>query len=59
MGKTPKPQVKKVTLNIGSKAGAQKLANLKAEGWEIISEHKRSILEWKPGQVDYVLTKSA
>lgn len=54
-----KPQVKKVTLPISTKAGAKKLAALLADGWVIISEHKRGIFEFKPGQVDYVLTKSA
>lgn len=55
MGK--KMKVKKVTLNISSRSGAKKLAGYKADGWEILSEHKRGALEWKPGQVDYVLTK--
>lgn len=52
-----KPQVKKVTLDIRRKSGAKKLAELRAQGWEILSEHKRGIGDWKPGQVDYVLTK--
>jgi len=53
-----KAKVKKVTIDIRTRGGAKKLANLKADGWEILSEHKRGVLEWKPGQVDYVLTKS-
>lgn len=59
MPKTPKPQVKKVTLNLRRNSDAKKLAKLVADGWTVLSEHKRSMREWKPGQVDYVLTKTA
>lgn len=51
------PRTKRITLDIRTKSGARKLAALVADGWVIISEHKRGLLEWKPGQVDYVLTK--
>lgn len=56
MGK--KPRVKHVRIDISSKAGARKLAKLTADGWVILSSKKRGALEWFPGQVDYVLTKS-
>lgn len=51
------PRTKRITFDIRTKSGARKLAALVADGWVIISEHKRGLLEWKPGQVDYVLTK--
>lgn len=51
------PRTKHITLDIRTKGGARKLAALVADGWVIISEHKRGLFEWKPGQVDYVLTK--
>ena len=51
------PRTKRITLDIRTKSGARKLAALVADGWGIISEHKRGLREWKPGQVDYVLTK--
>ncbi len=53
----PRQKVKKVTLNIRLKSGSRKLNKLLADGWVIQSQHKRGALEWKPGQVDYVLTK--
>lgn len=56
MGK--KPQVKHVRIDIATKAGARKLANLTADGWVILSSKKRGAFEWFPGQVDYILTKS-
>jgi len=52
-----RPKTKKVTLNIRRKSEARKLAKLLADGWVIASEHKRGALSWKPGYVDYVLTK--
>jgi hypothetical protein len=48
---------KKVTLDISTRRGARKLVKLQEQGWEIVSEHKRGALAWKPGQVDYVLKK--
>lgn len=57
---TPKPakaEVKRVTLDIARKKDAKKLAALVADGWEILSEHKRGLMEWSPGQIDYVLTR--
>lgn len=53
-----KIETKQVTLHIGTRKGAKELSKLLADGWQIVSEHKRGILEWKPGQVDYVLTRS-
>lgn len=51
------PRTKRITLDIRTKSGARKLAGLVADGWVIISEHKRGLFEWKPGQIDYVLAK--
>lgn len=59
--RVPKPtrrEVKRATIDIGTKKGARQLAKLLADGWEIQSEHKRSIAQWKPAQVDYVLTRT-
>ena len=53
----PRQKVKKVTLNIRRKSGSRKRSTVLADGWVIQSQHKRGALEWKPGQVDYVLTK--
>nr|DAJ17723.1 MAG TPA: Protein of unknown function (DUF2674) [Siphoviridae sp. ctvS314] len=52
-----RPKTKKITLDIRRKSEARKLTKLLAEGWVIVSEHKRGALSWKPGYVDYVLTK--
>ena len=52
-----KQQVKKVTLDIRRKKDAKKLAKLLEDGWVIVSQHKRSLLQWKPGWIDYVLTR--
>lgn len=60
--RAPKPkkqQVKTVTLNITRKKDAKKLADLTADGWHVLSEHRRSVWISKGGQVDYVLTKDA
>lgn len=54
----PKREVMRATIDIGTKKGAKKLAALLSDGWEIQSEHKRSIAQWKPAQVDYVLTRN-
>ena len=54
----PKTETKKVTLAINTKAGARELVKLREQGWEVVSEHKRGALEWKPGQIDYVLTRT-
>jgi len=56
MGK-PKIETKRVTLDIARKKGAEELVKLRAEGWQVLSEHKRGALQWRPGQVDYVLTR--
>lgn len=52
-------KTKRVTLNPRNKSHARKLGNLLADGWVIISEHKRGLLAFKPGFVDYILTKTA
>lgn len=52
-----KVETKRVTLDIARKKGANELSRLLADGWQIISEHKRGALQWKPGFVDYVLTR--
>ena len=52
-----KVETKRVTLDIARKKGAQELVRLREQGWQVISEHRRSALQWKPGQVDYVLTR--
>ncbi|MCG7284958.1 hypothetical protein MHY85_03095 [Cellulomonas sp. ACRRI] len=57
MGKS-KTDTKRVTLDIARKKGAKELVRLREEGWEVVSEHKRGAFQWKPGQVDYVLTRS-
>ena len=56
MGK-PKTEIKRVTLDISSKKGAKELVKLQSEGWEVVTEHKRGLFEWKPGQVDYVFKR--
>lgn len=50
-------QTKRVTIDIRRRRGARRLAALLDDGWTVVSEHKRGILQWKPGQVDYVLTR--
>lgn len=52
-----RPKTKKITLDIRRKSEARKLTKLLAEGWVIVSEHKRGLFSWKPGFVAYVLTK--
>jgi len=52
-----KVETKRVTLDIARKKGANELAHLLADGWKVITEHKRGALQWKPGYVDYVLTR--
>lgn len=52
-----KPKTKTLTLDIRRKSEARKLTKLLEDGWVIVSEHKRGALEWKPGQVDYILKK--
>lgn len=51
-------ETKRVTLDIARRGEAKKLTKLISEGWAVVSEHKRGILEWKPGQVDYVLMRT-
>jgi len=58
MAKEKKVETKSVTIDIARKSGAKQLVKLQEEGWEIVSEHKRGALQWKPGQVDYVLKRS-
>ena len=57
MAKT-KIETRTVTLNISNKRDAKKLVELKMDGWEVVSEHKRGLLEFKPGQVDFVLSRT-
>lgn len=52
-----KDEIKKVTINLDLKKDVKKLQKLLEEGWEILSEHKRGALQWKHGQIDYVLIK--
>jgi hypothetical protein len=52
-------KTKRVTLNPRSKSHARKLGRLLADGWVIVSEHKRGLLSFRPGFVDYILTKQA
>lgn len=54
MGRT---QTKKITLNPGRRKDARKLTRLLDDGWVIVSQHKRGLLSWKPGWVDYILTR--
>ena len=58
MSKKPKIETKTVTLNISKKKDAKELVKLTQDGWVVISEHKRGIMEWKPLQVDFVLTRT-
>lgn len=58
MAKKPKVGSKSITLSSTSRFDVQKLAELQAEGWQIISQHKRGLAQWKPGQIDYVLTRT-
>ena len=51
-------KTKTLTINPARKAEAKKLNKLLDEGWEIVSQQKRGLFEWKPGQVDYVLRKA-
>lgn len=53
-----KLETKQVTLDIGTRRGAKELSKLLQAGWTVVSEHKRGLMQWKPGQVDYVLTRS-
>ena len=48
-------KTKRVTLNPRSKSHVRKLGRLLADGWVIVSEHKRGLLSFSPGFVDYVL----
>lgn len=50
-------KTKRITLNPRSKSHARKLGKLLDDGWVIVSEHKRGLLSFSPGFVDYVLTK--
>lgn len=52
-----KTETRRVTLDPARKKHAQELAELVADGWQILTEHKRGALQWKPGYVDYVLTR--
>jgi hypothetical protein len=53
-----KTEIKVLTVNLQRKKEVEKLVRLQSEGWKIQSEHKRGALEWKPGQIDYVLIKT-
>lgn len=57
MGRAPKVETKQVTLDIRHNKGARELVKLQEQGWEIVSEHKRGLLDFSPGQVDYVLRR--
>ena len=52
-------KTKLVTLNPSNKSHARKLGSLLAYVWVNVSEHKRGLLSFSPGFVDYVLTKQA
>lgn len=52
-------KTKHITLNPRNKSHARKLGKLLADGWVIVSEHKRGLLAFKPGFVDYIMTKQA
>ncbi len=54
----PSSETKRVTLDIATKKGARELVKLRDEGWEVVSEHKRGTMEWKPGQVDFVFSRT-
>ncbi|ROS78951.1 DUF2510 domain-containing protein [Cellulomonas sp. PhB143] len=59
MARKPKVETKQITLDVSRKKAARELVALQEAGWEIVSEHKRSIGEWKPGQVDYLLRRAS
>ena len=50
-------KTKRITLNPRSNSHARKLGRLLDDGWVIVSEHKRGLLSFSPGCVDYILTK--
>lgn len=52
-----KKNAKRITLDPSRKSHARKLAALLEDGWVIVSQHKRSIMSWKPGWVDYTLVR--
>ena len=52
-------RTKRVTLNPKSRSHARKLGRLLADGWVIVSEHKRGLLSFRPGFVNYIMTKQA
>ena len=59
--RVPKPvkrETMTIQLDIARPKHAKKLAALTADGWEILSEHRRSAWVHKGGQADYVLTRT-
>lgn len=54
-----KKDIKTFTIPITTARGRKQLQKLLSDGWVIVSEHKRGMFEWKPGQVDYVMRKSS
>ena len=54
-----KKKVTTITINPAQRSGQKKLEKMLNGGWRIVSESRRSALQWKPGQVDYVLEKDS
>lgn len=54
-----KKKVTTITINPAQRSGQKKLEKMLNGGWRIVSESRRGALQWKPGQVDYVLEKDS
>lgn len=52
-----KDEIKRIAVNVSYKKDLKKLQRYLDDGWEILSEHRRSALSWKPGWIDYVLVR--
>lgn len=58
MARKPKFETKRVRLALNTNRGAKELVKLQEDGWEIVSQHKRGLMQFSPGQVDFVLKRT-
>lgn len=50
--------MKTLTLEPKNRSHMKKLEEHLNDGWEIVSQEKRGLIAFKPGQIDYVLRKA-
>lgn len=51
-------ETKSIALDLSSRKGKKKLEALLKDGWQIVTQNKRSILQWGPLMTDLTLTRT-